>query len=136
MKKLRLHQDIDREILKVFNSGNSAPDEDEAFFVSIAPAVRRMSEKLDFRMSVQQLIKEINNIRKERPVFETTFTSSSTSTTRNATPLSSLSAIMDANEVNQLPHSPQPEQVSYHPECNSSSNVKTATAAGYTFQSV
>jgi len=119
------------------SSSNTAPDEDEAFFISIIPAVRRMSEeeKLDFRMSVLQLIKDINNRRKERPVFET-FSSASTSTSRTTTPLSSLSAIMDANQINQLPHLLQADHFSYHPECNSSSNVKTATAAGYTFQSV
>jgi len=133
-----LQQDIDREILKALNSSNTAPDEDEAFFISITPAVRRMSEeeKLDFRMSVLQLIKYINNRRKERPVFETTFSSASTSTSRTTTPYSSLSEIMDANQVNQLPHLLQAGQFSYHPECNSSSNIKTATAAGHTFQSV
>ena len=70
------------------------------------------------------------------PIFETTFSSASTSTSRNINPLSSLSAIMDANQVNQLPHLLQADQFSYRPECNSSSNVKTATAASYTFQSV
>jgi len=93
-------------------------------------------EKLEFRMNVIQLIKEINNIRKERPIFETTFSSPSTSTSRTATPLSSPSAIMDANQVNQLSHLLQADQSSYNPECNNSFNVKTATAAGYTFQSV
>jgi len=60
----------------------------------------------------------------------------STSTSRTTTPLSSLSAIMDANQINQLPHILQADQFSYHPECNSSSNVETATASGYTFRSV
>jgi len=119
------------------SSSNTAPDEEEAFFISVIPAVRRMSEeeKLDFRMSVLQLIKDINNRRKERPIFETTFSSASTSTSRTTTPLFSLSAIMGANQVNQLPHLLQADQFSYHPECNSSSNVKTATASGYTFLS-
>ena len=105
-KKSRLQQDIDREILKALNSSNTAPDEDEAFFISVIPAVRRMSEeeKLDFRMSVLQFIKDINNRRKERPVFETTFSSATTSTSGTTTPLFSLSAIVDANQVNQLPH--------------------------------
>ena len=136
-KKSRLQQGIDREILKALSSSNTAPDEEEAFFISIIPAVRRMSEeeKLDFRMSVLQLIKDINNRRKERPIFETTFSSASTSTSRTTTPLFSLSAIMGANQVNQLPHLLQADQFSYHPECNSSSNVKTATASGYTFLS-
>ncbi|KAF5284555.1 hypothetical protein FQR65_LT02381 [Abscondita terminalis] len=37
------------------------PDEDEAFFISITPSVRKMSEedKLDFRMNVLQLIRDI-----------------------------------------------------------------------------
>jgi len=120
------------------NSSNTAPDEEEAFFISVIPAVRRTSEeeKLDFRMSVLQLIKDINNRRKERPVFETTFSSTSTLTSRTTTPLSSLSAIMDANQVNQLPRLLQADQFSYHPDCNSNSNVKTATASGYTIQSV
>ena len=136
-KKSRLQQDIDREILKALSSSNTAPDEDEALIISVIPAVRRMSEeeKLDFCMSVPELIKDINNRRKERPVFET-FSSASTSASRTTTPLSSLSAIMDDNQVNQLPHLLQDDQFSYHPECNSSSNVKTATAASYTFQSV
>jgi len=43
---------------------------------------------------------------------------------------------MDANQVNQLPHLLQADQSSYHPECNSSFNVETVTAAGYTFKSV
>ena len=34
-KKSRLQQDIDREILKALSSSNTAPDEDEAFFISI-----------------------------------------------------------------------------------------------------
>ena len=57
-------------------------------------------------------------------------------TSRSTTQLFSLSAIVDANQVNQLPHLLQADQVSYHPERNSSSNVKTGTAASYTFQSV
>jgi len=87
-------------------------------------------------MSVLQLIKDINSRRKERPVFETTFPSASTSTSRTATALSSLSTIMDANPVSQLPHLMQADQFSYYPECNRSSNVKTARAADYAFQSV
>jgi len=124
-----LQQDIDREILKALSSSNTAPDEDETFFISITPAEE---EKLDFRMIVLQLIKGINNRRKERPVFETTFYSASTATSRTTTPLSSLSAIVDTN---QLPHL-QADQFSYYPDCNSNSNIKTAKAAGYTFQSV
>ena len=133
-KKSQLQQVIDREILKALSSSNTAPDEDEAFFISVIPTVRRISEekKLDFRKSALQLIKDINNRRKERPTFETMFSSASTSTT----PLSSLSAIMDTNQVNQLPHLLQADQFSYHPECNSSSNVKTVTVAGYIFQFV
>jgi len=135
---LLIHQDIDIEILKALSSNNSAPDEDEALFVSVIPAARRMSEeeKLDFRKSALELIKDINNRRKEKSVFETTFSSASTSTCRTATPVSSLSTIMDANQGNQLPHLLETDQFSYHPECNISSNVKTATAAGYTFKSV
>jgi hypothetical protein len=55
-------------------------------------------------MSVLQLKKDINNRRKETTVFETTFSLASTSTTGNTNPLSSLSAIMDPNQVIQLPH--------------------------------
>ena len=136
-KKSRLQQNIDREILKALSSSNTPPDQEEAFFISIIPAVRKMSEeeKSDLRFNVLQLIKDIKNRRKERPVFET-FSSASTSTSHTTTPLSSLSAITDANQVNQLPHLLQADQFSYHPECNRSSNVKTATAADYTFQSV
>jgi len=84
-----LQQDIDREIVKALSSSNTAPGEDGPFFISIIPAARRMSEekKLDFSMSVLQLIKGINNRRKERPVFKTTFPSASTSTSRTATAL-------------------------------------------------
>ena len=125
-----MQQDIDREILKALSSSNTAPDEDEAFFISAIPAIRRMSEgeKLDFRMRALQLIKDINNRRKEKPVFETT--------SRTTTPHSSLSAVMDANQVNQLPHLLHADHFSYHPECNSSSNVKTEIASRYTFQFV
>jgi len=58
-----MQQDIDREILKALSSSNTAPDEDETFFISVIPAVRRMSEeeKLDFHMTVLQLIKDIKN---------------------------------------------------------------------------
>jgi len=78
-----LHQDIDREILRALSS-NTAPDEDEVFFISVIQAVERMSEeeKLGFRMSALQLIKDINSKRKERPVFETTFSPASTSASR------------------------------------------------------
>ena len=133
-----MQQYIDREIFKALSSSNTAPDEDEAFFISVIPAVRRISEeeKLDLRISVLQLIKDINNRREEKPAFETKFSSASTSTSRTTTPLFSLSPIMDANQVNKLPHLLQADHFSYHPECNSSSNVKTATAAGYTSQSV
>ena len=71
-------------------------------------------EKLDFRTSVLQLIKDINSRKKERSVFETTI-SASTSTSRTTTPLSSLSAIMDANQVNQLPHLLQDDEFSLSP---------------------
>jgi len=52
--------------LKALSSSNSAPDEDGAFFISIIPALRRISEEeeLDFRMIVLELIKDINNRRK------------------------------------------------------------------------
>ena len=120
------------------SSSNTSPDEDEGFSISVIPAVRRISEeeKLDLRMSVLQLIKDINNRRKERPAFETTFSSATTSTSRTTTPLPSLIVIMDAKQVNQLPHLSQADQFSYHPECNTSCNVKTATTSGNTFQSV
>lgn len=38
------------------------PDEDEAFFILVAPYVRKMSDenKLDFLMNVLQLLKNIN----------------------------------------------------------------------------
>ena len=74
-KKSWLQQDIDRKILKASSSSNTAPDEGEAFFISVIPAVRRMSEeeKLDFRMSVLQLIKDINSRRKKRPVCNNIF---------------------------------------------------------------
>jgi len=36
---------MDREILKALNSSNTAPDENEAFFISVIPAVRRMPEE-------------------------------------------------------------------------------------------
>ena len=57
-KKSWLQQDIDREILKALSSSISAPDENEAFFISVIPAVWRISkeEKLFFRMSVLQLV--------------------------------------------------------------------------------
>ena len=137
-KKSQLWQDIDREILKSLSSSNTAPHEDEVFFISVIPAIWRMSkeEKLDFHMSALQLIKDIKHRRKEKPVFETIFSHASTSTSWTTTPHSSLSAIMDANQFNQLLHLLQADHFSYHPECNSSSNVKTAIASGYTFQFV
>ena len=85
-KKSRLQHDIDREILKALSSSNTAHDEEESFFFSVIPAVRRVSEeeKLDFHMSALQLMKDINSRRKEMPVvFETTFSSASTSNIPN-----------------------------------------------------
>ena len=60
-KKSRLQQNIDREILKALSSSNTPPDQEEAFFISIIPAVRKMSEeeKSDLRINVLQLIKDI-----------------------------------------------------------------------------
>lgn len=62
-KKPRLQEDIDQEILKALRRTKTTPDEDEAFFISITPTVRKMSEedKLEFRMGVLQLIKDINS---------------------------------------------------------------------------
>lgn len=68
-KKPRLQEDIDQEILKALRRTKTAPDEDEAFFISITPTVRKMSEedKLEFRMGVLQLIKDINSRGKDIP---------------------------------------------------------------------
>jgi hypothetical protein len=65
-KKARLQNSIDREILDALNK---PPDEDEAFFISITPAVRKMSDedKLDFKMQVLQVIKNINNKNRYAP---------------------------------------------------------------------
>lgn len=43
------------------------PDADEAFFMSVTPSLKRMSEdeKLEFRIGVLQLLKDINNRRQE-----------------------------------------------------------------------
>jgi len=68
-------------------------------------------------MSVLQLVKDTDNRRKEKRVFETPFSCTSTATFRTTNPLSSLSAIMDSNQVNQLPHLLQADQFSYDPEC-------------------
>ena len=86
-------------------------------------------------MIVLQLIKDINSRRKERPVFETTLSSASTSTSRTTIPLSSLSALTNANQANYHTYY---KLTNFHitQNANSSSNVKTATASGYTFQSV
>jgi len=56
-----LQQNIDREILKALSSSSTPPDEEEAFFISIIPAIRKMSEeeKSDLRINVLQLIKDI-----------------------------------------------------------------------------
>jgi len=124
-KKSQLQQDIDREILKALRSSNSGPDGDEAFSFQLFQLYEECLKRKNWTfVCVLQLIKDINNRRKERPVFET-FSSASTSTSRTTTPLSSLGAIMDANQVSQLPHLLQADQFSYHPECNSSSNVET-----------
>jgi hypothetical protein len=65
-KKARLQDSIDREILDALNK---PPDKDEAFFISITPAVRKMSDKdkLDFKMQVLQVIKNINNKNRYAP---------------------------------------------------------------------
>jgi hypothetical protein len=65
-KKARLQDSIDREILDALNK---PPDEDEAFFISITPAVRKMfdEDKLDFKMQVLQVIKNINNKNRYAP---------------------------------------------------------------------
>lgn len=73
-------EDIDRQILKAMQN---PPDEDEAFFISITPSVRKMSDedKLDFRMNVLQLIKNINRRANNYPPAMNTPTSTSSSST-------------------------------------------------------
>lgn len=63
-KKRRLVNYIDRAILEREKVARKTKiDEDEAFFVSITPSVSGMSEeqKIEFRMGVLQLIKDIKN---------------------------------------------------------------------------
>ncbi|CAH1984152.1 unnamed protein product [Acanthoscelides obtectus] len=84
-KKPRLQEDVDKRILTALEK---PPDEDEAFFLSITPSVRKMSEddKLEFRMNVLQLIKNINMRNKmQSPAFAS---HTSTSTSRSSTPFS------------------------------------------------
>lgn len=102
-KKPRLQEDVDREILQVLRSSNTAPDEDEAFFMSLIPSVRRMSEeeKLDFRMSVLQVLKDINSRRRETTVFETR-RSASTSASPTTTPYPSVMADNNVSEYKIL----------------------------------
>ncbi|XP_018580147.2 uncharacterized protein LOC108917847 [Anoplophora glabripennis] len=78
-KRLRLQEDMDQEILKALRSTKTAPDEDEAFFISITPTVQKMSEedKLEFRMGVLQLIKDIN--RKGKDLADSAFFSTGNS---------------------------------------------------------
>jgi hypothetical protein len=80
-KRRRLQQDIEREMLKALRDVNTAQDEDEAFFASLIPSVKRMSadEKSDFRIIVLQTIKDFDNRRKEKAVFETSRSSATTS---------------------------------------------------------
>lgn len=110
-KKARLQQDIDREILKALSISNTQPDEDEAFFISVTPDVRRMCEedKLEFRMSVLMLIKDINNRRKNCPTSEPTFYNSSAS--RTSTPISCSSSMIPSpysNEQSDCLHAQSP----------------------------
>lgn len=58
-KRSKLQEDLDKELVS-FNKANL--DEDEAFFISVLPSVRRLSEdsRLEFRMGVLQLLKEMN----------------------------------------------------------------------------
>ncbi|KAI4470649.1 hypothetical protein MML48_1g12733 [Holotrichia oblita] len=65
-KKPRL-QELDQRILRALEHPR---DEDEAFFISITPSVRKMSEedKLEFRVNVLQLIRRQNNYQLSRLV--------------------------------------------------------------------
>ncbi|KAK9688508.1 BESS motif [Popillia japonica] len=66
-KKPRLQEEVDQRILRALEH---PPDEDEAFFISITPSVRKMSEedKLEFRMNVLQLIRDINRRQNNFPL--------------------------------------------------------------------
>ncbi|KAJ8920494.1 hypothetical protein NQ315_005363 [Exocentrus adspersus] len=72
-KKIRLSENTD--IAEVSRDRKCTPDEDEAFFISITPSVRKMSEddKLEFRMGVLQLIKNINKGSKSTALSESTY---------------------------------------------------------------
>ncbi|KAF5277504.1 hypothetical protein FQR65_LT03842 [Abscondita terminalis] len=56
---------IEEEILKKLRESSPPPDEDQAFFQSVIPSVRKMSEdeKMEFRMGVLQLLHKIKQKR-------------------------------------------------------------------------
>lgn len=72
--KLSQIDETDKAILKALEATSQPPppeiDEDSAFFKSVTPAVRNFTEdeKLEFRMGVLTLIKQIKAKRSERPL--------------------------------------------------------------------
>ncbi|CAG5119798.1 unnamed protein product [Candidula unifasciata] len=65
-KKPRLQEDINTTDLAALKN---TIDEDEAFFISVIPSVRKMSEedKLDFRINVLKVIQDINRRKNNHP---------------------------------------------------------------------
>lgn len=60
-KRQLLDDALDREILKSLKATPTPPDEDESFFNSVLPSIKKMSEdeKFDFRIGVLNLIQSI-----------------------------------------------------------------------------
>lgn len=92
-KRARLQEEVDRRILTALEK---PPDEDEAFFVSITPTVRKMTdeEKLEFRMEVLQVIQRIQKRKNFQP------RPFSASTSRCSTSLSQRSFLLSDNSGN------------------------------------
>lgn len=100
-KRGRLQEEIDTRLLKALEK---PPDEDEAFFISITPMVRKFTdeEKLEFRMSVLQLIQNINTKKHSQPPSFITSDPgpSSSSSSRPSTSFSHHSLHNDSESVN------------------------------------
>lgn len=104
----RMADPIETEIIKKLKESSTPPDEDESFFNSIVPTIRKMSddEKLEFRMGVLQLIQKI---KLKRPI-----TSPSPLHSPNSSSVSEFSVVASP-QFNQSAAN-QPIYQSFYPE--------------------
>lgn len=110
-KRVRLQEDIDRELLRALQK---PPNEDEAFFISITPAVQKMTdeEKLEFRMSVLTLIKDINKRKSYQPPIRTCAPGPSSASSSTSHSHQSFLLSDNSNNTSRTTYAPDPSTAS------------------------